>query len=82
MISYIIHVLFVSYITLLLLRILMSWVPRLRQYKFSHFVFFYTEPYLKIFRKIIPPIGGLDVSTIVAFIFLNILEQIIVRMVS
>jgi YggT family protein len=34
-----------------------------------------TDPYLNIFRQVIPPIGGLDLSPIVAFLLLSFLQQ-------
>lgn len=34
-----------------------------------------TEPVLSIFRRVIPPIGGLDISAIFVFIILAILRR-------
>ena len=34
-----------------------------------------TDPYLNIFRGIIPPIGGFDISSILAFLLLNVIQQ-------
>ena len=36
-----------------------------------------SEPIFRPFRKLIPPMGGLDFSPILAFIALNFLESII-----
>ena len=33
-----------------------------------------TDPYLNIFRGVIPPIGGFDISSLLAFLLLNFLE--------
>ena len=38
------------------------------------------EPYLKIFRKIIPPFGMLDISPIIAFIGLNIIQRVLISL--
>jgi uncharacterized protein YggT (Ycf19 family) len=36
------------------------------------------DPYLNFFRRFIPPIGGvMDISPIVAFFTLNLLEKIV-----
>jgi YggT family protein len=35
------------------------------------------EPYLRLFRKFIPPFGALDISPMVAIIVLYILESIV-----
>ena len=37
-----------------------------------------TEPYLRIFRRILPPFGGLDFSPILALIALTVVGRIIV----
>ena len=33
------------------------------------------EPYLSVFRKVIPPISGVDLSPIVALFVLNLVER-------
>lgn len=77
-----VHYLFLTYTILLLIRILGSWVPSWRYSKFFHFVAFYTDPYLNLFRRIIPPIGGvLDLSPILAFFVLRLAEGIILGLI-
>lgn len=49
----------------------MSWVPNLRETAFGQFLATLAEPYLAPFRKIIPPIGMIDISPIVAIIALD-----------
>lgn len=71
-----IHFIFLGYTILLTIRILSSWVPAFQGKIWNRFVFFYTEPYLQIFRRIVPPIGGvLDLSPILGFFFLRIFES-------
>jgi YggT family protein len=36
-----------------------------------------TDPYLNAFRGLIPPLGGLDLSAIVAFLALNLAQQLL-----
>ena len=38
------------------------------------FVAHYTDPYLNLFRKIIPPLGMIDISPIFAIFCLNLLQ--------
>jgi len=52
-------------------RILLSWFPQAQSVGFLQPVFAITDPYLNLFRGIIPPIGGLDLSPILAFVALN-----------
>ncbi|MDE5977860.1 MAG: YggT family protein [Turicibacter sp.] len=57
---------------LIILYILMSWiVPNLHSTQIGSIVGGVVEPYLSIFRKIIPPLGMIDFSPIVAFIVLD-----------
>jgi YggT family protein len=51
--------------------ILMSWFPGARQSSIGRFLGSIVEPYLEPFRRIIPPIGMLDISAIAALIVLN-----------
>jgi YggT family protein len=36
-----------------------------------------TDPYLNLFRSIIPPLGGIDLSPILAFLLLNLLSGLL-----
>ncbi len=64
------------YFVLLIIRILLSWFPNVDWYNppFS-VVSQLTDPYLNLFRSIIPPLGGLDLSPFLAFIVLQIVAQ-------
>lgn len=55
----------------LIIYILMSWFPNARGTSIGQFLARICEPYLEPFRKIIPPIGMMDISPIVAFLVLN-----------
>jgi YggT family protein len=55
----------------LIVYILMSWFPNARDTKFGQILANICEPYLEPFRRIIPPIGMLDISPIVAILVLN-----------
>lgn len=65
---------FLVYWLLLLVRIFGSWFPEFSRTRAMQFVAFYTDPYLNIFRRIIPPIGMLDISPIVAFLALQFIQ--------
>ncbi|MGW7987292.1 YggT family protein [Staphylococcus shinii] len=48
----------------------MSWIPNARENKFDQFLSKLYEPFLEQFRKVIPPIGMIDISSIVAIVVL------------
>jgi YggT family protein len=68
---------FFVYTVMLFVRIMGSWFPDFSQTRFMQFIAFYTDPYLNLFRKVIPPLGFLDISPIVAFFALQILENVL-----
>mmetsp|Transcript_10337 Transcript_10337/g.15270 ORF Transcript_10337/g.15270 Transcript_10337/m.15270 type:complete len:214 (+) Transcript_10337:135-776(+) len=56
-------------------RILLSWFPQAQSIGALQPVYAITDPYLNLFRGIIPPIFGLDLSPILAFVTLNLLTN-------
>ena len=74
-----IHWLFALYTLMIAVRIIGSWFPRFAYHQVMRFLRFYTDPYLNLFRRFIPPIGGvLDLSPILAFFGLQIMEKFLI----
>jgi len=57
-------------------RVLLSWFPAAQGIAILQPVFQITDPYLNLFRGLIPPIFGLDLSPILAFVLLNVLTNV------
>ncbi len=55
----------------LIVYILLSWFPNARESSFGKFLARICEPYLDPFKRIIPPLGMIDISPIVAIFLLN-----------
>ena len=78
--------LFWVYIVLIFVRVLLSWIPRLPYNPILNgavkFVHDTTDPYLNLFRRILPPVGGggfaLDLSPIIAIVVLLLAQGLIV----
>ena len=67
------------YSILLIVRILLSWFQTAEWAgQIISFLAPVTDPYLNIFRSIIPPIGGIDLSAILAFILLQFIQSSLV----
>ena len=67
----------VLYSYVLIVRILLSWFPNLDwSNPILSSVSSITDPYLNIFRGLIPPIGGIDLSAILAIFALQILGNL------
>ena len=66
------------YSLVLLVRVLLSWFPNLDwSNPLLSGVSAITDPYLNAFRGLIPPIGGLDLSAIVAFLALQLIQTLL-----
>jgi uncharacterized protein YggT (Ycf19 family) len=68
------------YTIVILVYILMSWVrlpysPWLN--RLQRFLYDVCEPYIRLFRRILPPLGPLDLSPMIALIVLWALRQVL-----
>ncbi len=68
------------YILIIFVYIITSWIrlpysPWLN--RIQRFLYDVCEPYLRLFRRILPPLGPLDLSPLVAVIVLVILQQVL-----
>jgi YggT family protein len=63
------------YVLIMLVYALVSWVPSLRG-KWTEYVAMMVEPVLTPVRRIIPPMGGLDLSFIVVLLVI----QLVIRL--
>jgi YggT family protein len=72
---------FKLYLLLLIVYAVLSWIPSLRG-RWSDYLAMVVEPVLLPVRRVIPPVGGLDLSFLVVFFVLSIvLNQIVSRQV-
>ncbi|HEY7150287.1 MAG TPA: YggT family protein [Solirubrobacterales bacterium] len=77
---------FIVYFILIFVRILLAWVPRIPYNRalraVVRFIEEVTDPYLNVFRRVIPPLGGggfaLDLSPMLAMILLYVVGSILV----
>jgi YggT family protein len=69
--------LFLIYLLLMLVYAVVSWVPSLRG-RWTDYLAMAVEPVLVPVRRVIPPIGGIDISFLIVFIIL----QFVMRMIS
>lgn len=65
------------YSYLLIIWVIGSWFPQLQSTKFYDYIDSLVYPYAKLFRGLIPPLGGLDFSVIFAFIGLEIIQHLL-----
>jgi YggT family protein len=66
------------YLLVLLVRVLLSWFPNLDwSNPLLAGVSAITDPYLNAFRGLIPPIGGIDLSALLAFLALQLAQSLL-----
>jgi len=85
--------LFIVYLILILLRIVLSWIQQFRPLPYNltlravvGFIESSVDPYLNLFRRVLPPIGGggmaIDLSPILAILLLVIVQSIVVGAIA
>jgi YggT family protein len=82
--------LFLVYIILILLNVLISWIPRMPYSPALRAVLDFitetTNPFLNLFRRVLPPIGGgsfaLDLSPMIALIVLFVARAVVVGLIE
>lgn len=85
-----VNALFIVYIILIFANILISWLPRIPYSPALRVVLDFvtetTNPYLNIFRRFIPPIGGggfaLDLSPMIGIFLLLVLQAVVVGLIA
>ncbi|MDF5733890.1 MAG: YggT family protein [Rhizonema sp. PD38] len=71
------------YMYMLVIRVLLGWFPNINWLAPPFSILSQlTDPFLKVFRSIIPPLGGrLDISPILAILLLQLLRGLLSRIV-
>lgn len=74
----IVDLVFKLYTLAMILYAIVSWIPSIRG-RWSDYLAMLVEPVLAPVRRIIPPVGGLDLSFLVVLIILQVVDQTIVQ---
>ncbi|MDA8211078.1 MAG: YggT family protein [Clostridia bacterium] len=77
-----VDVTFEAYRWILIARILLSWIGHDPYHPLIKFVYRVTDPILEPLSRVIPPIGMIDVSPIIAFIILGLLKDLVLGFVG
>jgi uncharacterized protein YggT (Ycf19 family) len=81
---------FYVYLVILLVNVLLAWIPRIPYYRWLSavlgFIHDTAEPYLRLFRSFIKPIGSgpvaFDPSPMIAIVIYSIVGSIIARSIA
>jgi YggT family protein len=78
-----VSVFFQVYILLILAYVLTSWIRMpYALHRVQRFLDDVCEPYIRIFRRLLPSIGPLDLSPVVAVITLVIVQRVLVGLIG
>ncbi|HEX3551066.1 MAG TPA: YggT family protein [Candidatus Elarobacter sp.] len=72
-----VDLIFKLYMLIMIVYAVVSWVPSIRG-RWTDYVAMLVEPVLAPVRRIIPPLGGLDLSFLVVIIIIQLVDQNIV----
>jgi YggT family protein len=69
------------YVIVLVVRIVFTWLPtQARGNQFHEFLEAVTEPVMRPFRRLVPPLGGVDFSPILLFLLLAAARHVLARL--
>ncbi|OIP69114.1 MAG: hypothetical protein AUK48_15050 [Oscillatoriales cyanobacterium CG2_30_44_21] len=72
------NVLLGLFILLYIFRIVMTWYPQIPVKQFPYILITLpTEPLLFVLRKLIPPIGGIDISPVIGVAIFSFLREVL-----
>lgn len=78
-----VNLFFQIYYWIMIARILFTWFPNINWYNQPFKALKeVTDPVFEPFRKIIPPLGGIDISPIFAFLALYVINYVLVMILA
>jgi len=63
-------------------RMLISWMPVDRGNRLVRIIYEITEPILGPIRRVVPALGGLDLSPMIALILIEVAERVLLRVIQ
>jgi len=78
---YFVDVFFTLLSLAILARVLLSWLRVSPYHPVVDLLYRITEPILAPLRRVIPPIGMIDITPVIAIILLQIIQQILVAVI-
>ncbi len=78
----VLHILLNMYMWIVIIRAIISWVSADPYNPIVSLLYRVTEPVLGYARRIIPPLGGIDLSPILVLVLIVFLDQFLVQTIS
>ncbi len=78
-----VQLLFQAFYVLLIIRVVLTWVPGVASdHPAVQFVYRATSPVLNPIRRALPPVGGLDLSPLVAILLLSLVQSVVINLLA
>lgn len=77
----IINLIFSLLSLLILIRVIISWVNPNPYNQFVRIIYQLTDPILLPFQRLLPPMGGFDLSPIIALLVIDLLRRLLIGLV-
>ncbi|MFW6161064.1 MAG: YggT family protein [Acidobacteriota bacterium] len=80
----ILHIILMTYIWVILIRAILSWIQVPSLYQVTVILYYLTEPVLRPLRRFVPPykLGGIDISPILAILAIIFIDSFLVKSIS
>ena len=82
MLQYVLRLIFSAYTGALFLRIILQWLQVPYSSGIMRFLWDITEPVLAPVRQVLPPLMGFDLSPLIVYFLLSLLERVVLSLVS
>ena len=66
----------------ILIRVFLTWIPISRDNPVVSFIYEITEPILGPIRRVLPTVGGLDFSPLVALVLIEVAERVLLTLLA
>jgi YggT family protein len=76
-VGYLLAELISLYSLVVLAAVVLSWVPAARNNQIARYIEAATEPAFARIRRVVPPLGGLDLSPLVLLVLLHVLRRLV-----
>ncbi|WP_456397284.1 YggT family protein [Desulfurobacterium sp.] len=79
MVKEVIHFLIQFLTWFIIIGAVFTWIPPANRPGFADWIIYITEDLLEPLRKVIPPIGGIDITPLIAIMILQMIDNFITR---
>ena len=77
MLTKVLHLLVELLIILIVIHAIGSWFPQIRESRVYYFIDRMVDPLLEPIRKVIPTVGGVDISPMILILLLLLIERLL-----